>query len=180
MSITTHDAKLIDTATPERGPTVKAMDIGTAVALMAAGGIAIMDSLRIGAGWGSDGPQSGYFPFWLGLLLMSASLGNLVNALRASRRTQAGGAPLFASWEQLGMVAQVLVPTAVFVAVIPFAGIYVSSAVLVAYFMIRFGEFRWIASVPAGVAAALVSFVVFEIWFLVALPKGPVETYLGY
>jgi putative tricarboxylic transport membrane protein len=180
MSITTNDVALLDTATPERGPTVKGMEIATAVALMAVGGIAIMDSLRIGSGWSADGPQSGYFPFWLGLLLMAASLGNLVSALRATRRAKTGVAPLFATWEQLGLVAQVFVPTAVFVAVIPFAGIYVSSATLVAYFMIRFGEFRWITSLPAGAAAAIVAFVVFEIWFLVALPKGPLETYLGY
>lgn len=180
MSITTNDAALLDTATPERGPTVKGMEIATAVALMAVGGIAIMDSMRIGTGWGADGPQSGYFPFWLGLLLMAASVGNLVSALRATQRAKTGGAPLFATWEQLGLVAQVFVPTAVFVAVIPFAGIYVASATLVAYFMIRFGEFRWITSVPSGALAAIIAFVVFEIWFLVALPKGPLETYLGY
>jgi hypothetical protein len=180
MSITTHEAALLDTAAPERGPTIKGMEIATAVLLMAVGGVAIQDSLRIGAGWGAEGPQSGYFPFWLGLILVGASLGNLVAALRAARRGPAGGPPLFASWAQLGLVAQVFVPTAVFVAVIPFAGIYLSSAVLVAFFMIRFGGFRWASALPAGAAAALVAFAVFEIWFLVALPKGPVETWLGY
>jgi hypothetical protein len=180
MSITTNDAALLDTATPERGPSVKGMEIATAVALMAVGGIAIMDSMRIGTGWGADGPQSGYFPFWLGLILMAASVGNLVGALRASQRGKTSGAPPFASWEQLGMVTQVFAPTAVFVAIIPFAGIYVSSAVLIAFFMIRFGEFRWVTSVPSGALAAIIAFVVFEIWFLVALPKGPLETYLGY
>ena len=180
MSITTRDAALLDTAAPERGPTLKGMEIATAVVLMAVGGVAIQDALRIGAGWVADGPQSGYFPFWLGLILVGASLDDLLAALRAGRRAAGGGAPLFASWAQLGLVAQVFVPTAVFVAVIPFAGIYLSSAVLVAFFMIRFGGFRWASSLPAGAAAALVAFVVFEIWFLVALPKGPVEAWLGY
>jgi hypothetical protein len=176
MSTTTTEAVIPEAV--ERGPSLRTMEAVTATALMAAGGIAIMDSLRIGAGWGADGPQSGYFPFWLGLILVGASLGNLVAALRP--RGKAKGAGLFASWQQLGMVAQVFVPTAIYVAVIPFTGIYVASAVLVAFFMIRFGEFRWITSVPAGAAAAITAFVVFEIWFLVALPKGPVETYLGY
>ena len=176
MSTTTSDAALPEAEA--RGPSRRSMEAATATLLMAAGGIAIMDSLRIGAGWGADGPQSGYFPFWLGLILVGASLGNLLAALRPRGRARAG-AP-FASWAQLRMVAQVFVPTAVYVAAIPFTGIYLASAALIAFFMIRFGEFRWVTSVPAGAAAALTAFVVFEIWFLVALPKGPVESYLGY
>lgn len=185
MSITTQDSVLIPTAeaaaqrgASQRGPSQRSMEIATAVVLMAAGGIGMMDSLRIGAGWGADGPQSGYFPFWLGAILALASLGNLVVALRDHRRGARG--PRFATWGQLALVAQVFVPTAVYVAVIPFAGIYVSSAVLVAYFMRRFGEFRWVTSALSGAAAAIISFVIFEIWFLVALPKGPIETALGY
>ena len=69
---------------------------------------------------------------------------------------------------------------AIYVAVIPFAGIYVSSALLIAFFMIRFGEFRSVISFPSGALAAGVAFAIFELWFLVALPKGPLETYLGY
>lgn len=175
MSVTTND--LLTEATTKRGPSVKGMEIATAVALMAAGGIAVMDSLRVGAGWSSDGPQSGYFPFWLGVLLMAASLVNLASALRV--RGKSAGA-LFATWPQLRLVASVFVPTAIYVAVIPFTGIYVSSAVLIAFFMIRFGEFRSVVSLPSGALAAGIAFAVFELWFLVALPKGPLETYLGY
>ena len=158
----------------ERGPSLKGMEIATAGILLAVGGVAIMDSLRVGAGWSSEGPQSGYFPFWLGVILMGASLANLGAALR----DKAGGT--FATWPQLRLVASVLIPTTVFVAVIPFAGIYVSSAALIAFFMIRFGHFRWAVAIPSGVLAAIIAFTVFELWFLVALPKGPLETYLGY
>jgi hypothetical protein len=161
--------------TTERGPSLKGLEIATAVLLIAAGCIAISDALRIGAGWGADGPLSGYFPFWLGMALIAASLGNLVAALRM--RNVAGS---FASWGQLRLVVSVLAPTAVYVALIPFAGIYLTSALLIAFFMIRFGEFRWRSAIPAGAAAAFVAFVTFEQWFLVALPKGPVESFLGY
>ena len=175
MSVTTNET--LTEATTKHGPSVKGMEIATAVALMAAGGIAVMDSLRVGAGWSNDGPQSGYFPFWLGVILMAASLVNLASALRP--RAKAAGA-LFATWPQLRLVASVFVPTAIYVAVIPFTGIYVSSAVLIAFFMIRFGEFRSVVSLPSGALAAGIAFAVFELWFLVALPKGPLETYLGY
>jgi hypothetical protein len=176
MSVTTGNDTLIEAAA-ERGPSVKGMETATAVALMTMGGIAIMDSLRVGAGWSSDGPQSGYFPFWLGIILVAASLVNLAVALKPSPKTEGA---LFATWPQLRMVASVLIPTAVYVAVIPFAGIYVSSALLIAFFMIRFGEFRSVVSFPSGALAAGVAFAIFELWFLVALPKGPLETYLGY
>lgn len=159
----------------KRGPSLKGLEIATAVALIAAGGIAITDSLRLGMGWGEQGPKSGYFPFWLGVILVAASLGNLVGALRT--RHEAGS---FATWGQLRLVGSVLLPTAVYVALIPLGGIYFTSALLIAYFMIKFGDFRWRAALPAGAAAALVAFVTFEQWFLVALPKGPVETFLGY
>ena len=121
MSVTTGNDTLVE-AGAERGPSMKGMEIGTAVILMAVGGIAIMDSLRIGAGWAGDGPQSGYFPFWLGLILVGASLVNLAMALKPSAKTEGA---LFATWPQLRMVASVLVPSAIYVAVIPFAGIYV-------------------------------------------------------
>ncbi|MDN3567272.1 tripartite tricarboxylate transporter TctB family protein [Paeniroseomonas aquatica] len=160
---------------PSAGPSNRAVEIGTALAFTAAGGAALWDSLRLGIGWGTDGPQSGTFPFWIGLALVAASTGTLVQAARTR-----GELGIFASWPQLRLVASVLVPNILYVAAIPFAGIYVASAVMVAWFMRRLGGFGWARSVLAGIATAVATFVIFEIWFLVALPKGPLETALGY
>ena len=73
-----------------------------------------------------------------------------------------------------------IIPTAVFVAIIPTLGIYVSSAMLIALFMKWLGKYRWsiVALVAMGVPVA--TFLVFEKWFLVPLPKGPVEAMLGF
>ena len=162
------------------GVSIRAAEAGTALAMAAIGAGAIWDSLRIGAGWGADGPQSGTFPLWIGLLLVLASLGTLARAVRPAAGQAEGGAAMFVTWPQLRLVLSVLLPTVAYVAAIPFTGIYLASAVLVAWFMLRLGGFRWWSAVPAGIATAVVTFVVFEIWFLVALPKGPVETWLGY
>ncbi len=159
----------------ERGLRMSVVEVGTALAFALAGAAAIGDSLRIGTGWGSDGPKSGTFPFWIGLILIAASTATLVQAVRS--RAESG---LFASWTQLRLVASVLVPTAVYVGAIPFTGIYVASAALVAWFMHRLGGFGWAQSAAAGLAVAVVCFLLFEIWFLVQLPKGPLETWLGY
>jgi hypothetical protein len=166
------------------GVSVPAMEIATALAFAMAGAAAIWDSARLGAGWGADGPQSGYFPFWIGVLLVLAATAQLLAAGRmAAARAGAPGdhdAPMFLTWEQARTVATVFLPTVAYVAAIPFAGIYVASAALVAWFMVRLGGFAVSRAVPAGIATAAVAFVVFEIWFLVALPKGPVEELLGF
>jgi hypothetical protein len=170
--------------TPARGVGMRTMEIATSLAFAFAGAAAMWDSLRLGAGWGSDGPQSGYFPFWIGLLLVLASAANLVPVARARvpRGEDAGGgaAPMFLTWDQARTVATVFIPTTLYVAAIPFTGIYVASAVLVAWFMTRLGGFGLLRAIPAGIATAIVTFTVFEIWFLVALPKGPLEEFLGF
>lgn len=166
------------------GVRVSTMEIATSLGFAAAGAAAMWDSLRLGAGWGADGPQSGYFPFWIGLLLVLASAASLVPVARAARRRgeDAGdGEPaMFLTWAQARTVATVFVPTVLYVAAIPFSGIYVASAALVAWFMTRLGGFAIWRALASGVATALVAFMVFEIWFLVALPKGPLEEFLGY
>ncbi len=176
------DRIFVTKAAPARGVTTRAMEIATSLAFAFAGAVAIWDSARLGAGWGADGPQSGYFPFWIGLLLVLASAANLLPVLRGARGEAAGddGRPMFLTWQQARTVATVFIPTAIYVAAIPFTGIYVASAVLVAWFMVRLGGFALWRALPAGIATALVTFVVFEIWFLVALPKGPLEEFLGY
>lgn len=152
------------------------VEIAVSILLSGVGGLAIFDSLRLGAGWGSDGPQAGYFPFYLGLILIGSSLGILLQRLQASR----AGDATFVTRGQLALVLRVLIPAALFVAAILVLGIYVSSALLILYFMIVLGEFRWRAALPFALGAALLAFVVFERWFLVALPKGPLEAWLGF
>ena len=161
------------------GVSVRTMEIVTSLGFSMAGAAAIWDSLRLGAGWAGDGPQSGYFPFWIGALLVLAAAANLVSVARAGApRRQAD--EMFLSFEQARTVATVFIPTCLYVAAIPFTGIYVASAVLVAWLMARLGGFSLARAVPAGLATAVVTFVVFELWFLVALPKGPIEDFLGY
>ena len=37
---------------------------------MLLGGIVLFDAVRLGIGWGTDGPKSGFFPFWLALIMV--------------------------------------------------------------------------------------------------------------
>jgi putative tricarboxylic transport membrane protein len=156
---------------------MRAVEIGTACVFAGLALLAIWDSLRLGAGWGTDGPRSGYFPFWLGVILLTASLGNLALAIRSRPR---GRDAVFLTMEQGRTVLRVFIPLCLYVAAILFIGIYLPSALLVAWFMTRLGGFGIPVSLASGAAAAISTFVIFELWFLVALPKGPIETWLGF
>ena len=157
----------------ERGITNLVMEVGTSLVLAGLGLVALWDSRRIGVGWAEDGPQSGAFPFWIGLILVAASAGGLVQAVKSG----AGG--LFLTWPQSRLVLSVLLPLTVYVFAIAPLGIYVASALLVAYCMVALGGFSVRTAALSGIATAVVVFVTFEIWFLVALPKGPLEDMLG-
>jgi hypothetical protein len=157
------------------GPSHRAVEAGVALAITGFAVLVIVGSLRAGINWGAEGPRAGFFPFYIGLFILLASMVNLFSALMDLPRDK-----LFAEWGQLGRVLAVIIPTAVFVGIIPSLGIYVSSAMLIALFMKWLGKYRWsiVAAVSIGVPVA--TFLVFEKWFLVPLPKGPVETMLGF
>jgi putative tricarboxylic transport membrane protein len=153
---------------------MRAADLTTALVLMAGGVLVLWDSLRVGIGWGTDGPKSGFFPFWLGVILLACCAGIVVQALYRANR-----AP-FVRREALGPVFKVLVPATGFVLLIEVVGLYVASALYMGFYMRWIGRHSWLAVIVLSVGFAVVTFLVFEIWFLVPMPKGPFEAWLGY
>ena len=87
--------------------------------------------------------------------------------------------PAFAQREELALVIVVFIPMVIYIGAIFATGIYVASALLIGYFMWRYGKYRWLITLPVSVGVPLVFFLVFEKWFLVPLPKGPLENLLG-
>lgn len=156
------------------GVRARTAELIAAVAIAALGVIAVADAYRIGIAWDLDGPQSGTFPFWTGLIMIAASLVTL--ALAALNRSRA----MFATSAELASVARLFVPASLFVAAVLVIGLYLPAAALVAWFMTAIGGYRVITAALSGLTASAVIFVVFETWFLVALPKGPIEALLGY
>ena len=131
--------------------------------------------MRLGARWAEDGPQAGYFPFYVGLLVCVSALVNFVIAFVNRKDAERE----FVELEKLKLVLAVLVPAAIYVALISWIGIYVASVIFIAFFMRWLGRYAWwkVAVVSIGVMVAF--FLIFEVWFLVPLPKGPVENLLG-
>ena len=157
------------------GPSHRSVEAGVGIFMMALAIIAIFGSIKVGIGWGDEGPRAGFIPFYIGLIVIISCAVNLVQIF-----IKADSGKLFASWDQLRKVMAVVVPTAIYVAIIPYTGIYMASALLVAAFMIWLGKYRWAVAIPIAIAVPLITFMMFEIWFLVPLPKGPIEHFLGY
>ena len=151
-------------------------ELGVAAFLMLIAMGVLADSLRVGIGWADDGPRSGYFPFYIGLLLLAASTTIFVSQLWRWRRAD----PAFAERSQVKQVLAVFWPMVVYVALIFPLGIYLASTSLIAYFMRRYGKYRWPMTLAVSIGVPLLFFLVFERWFLVPLPKGPIERWLGF
>jgi len=153
---------------------MRAADLATASILILLGGVVVLDSLRIGIGWGTDGPRAGFFPFWLGVILIFASV---TIGMQAWHR--ATDKP-FVTRARLGPVLKVLWPATLMVVLITPLGLYVASALYLGFYMRWVGRHGWLAVILCAIGVPLVTFVVFELWFLVPMPKGPLETWLGY
>lgn len=160
------------------GPSVSnaAVDVVVVIFTFIIGVVMIVDNYRLGAGWAKDGPESGYFPLRIGVIICIASALILARTLSGKNRDTG----TFVAWQPFKQVLLVLVPTILYVAAIQFVGIYVASTLFIAAFMRVMDKYSWlkIALISVGVSATL--FWLFEIQFLIPLPKGPLEAWFGY
>jgi hypothetical protein len=166
--------EMTDTTPQARGPLHRWVETGVALFMVLFGVIVIVGSLQVGIGWGPEGPKAGFFPFYLGVFIIGASVANAARALLEIDRDM-----LFADWDQLGQVVSVVIPTTIYVFIIPWIGIYLASSLLIAAFMKWFGRYGWALTLAIAVIVPVITYLMFEKWFLVPLPKGPIEDLLG-
>lgn len=161
---------------PGGGLSHSAVDAITAVAFFIVGVVMMVDNYRIGVSWAVDGPESGYFPFHIGLIICIASVAVFLKAMFGKHRNR----EIFVSWDRFRLVLLVLLPTAFYVLVIQFLGIYVASALFIAAFMRLLGKIAWLKTVLISIGVNVLLFWMFEVQFMVPLPKGPLEALFGY
>jgi putative tricarboxylic transport membrane protein len=163
-----------DGNTAGQGPAHRTIELAVAAGIGLFAILVVYGALQAGIGWGFEGPKAGFFPFIMGTILIAATAVNLWNAHKGSR-TQ-----VFSDWDSLKRVGAVTIPIAVYLVLIPYIGIYIASAILIAYFMTRISSYGIARTATIAILVPLITFFVFERWFLVALPKGPLEAMLGY
>ena len=156
--------------------TYQAAEKIVAVTIFLVGVIMMMEGHRIGIGWASDGPQAGYFPFRTGAIISISSVVVFLRALFGKDRND----ELFVSWDRFKLVLCVLIPAVLYVLVTQFIGIYVASALFIGGFMRAMAGFSWLKIIVVSICISVMLFWMFEIQFMVPLPKGPLESLLGY
>ncbi len=163
---------------PRTGVATYIVEAVVALLVLVMGLVVIQGSWKLGSGWTSDGPGSGYFPFYIGVILCIAGAGILYQALRRKSRNM----EIFVDSVQLRQVFSVLLPALVYVLAVQLVGLYVASAVYIALFMIVMGKYSPIKSVITSVMLMLLFFLMFEVWFKVPLFKGMYNplSFLGY
>jgi len=180
MSNTEIEIVVDDPTAPEPGsPAVTDTRVAEAVVCVMLLGLALLlgyDNWRTGIGWDSTGPQAGYFPFYLSVILGGASVYGLVAILL----TRKEDAETFVTRAQLRRVMAVFVPTLLFCLATQFLGIYVASFLLITGFMRLVGKIAWWKSLLTAFIFTALMFVTFDIAFDVIMPKGPLEAAFGY
>ena len=157
------------------GPSHRTVEIAVGGVLGLLAIVGMYGSVLVGIGWGVEGPRAGFFPFYVSALVLISCAVNIANAVR-----QPDDGKLFAKWHELAKVGSVVVPVAIYAGLIPYIGLYVASALLIGVFMRWFGKYGWPMVFAVAILVPVATFFMFEIWFLVPLPKGPLENYLGY
>jgi len=148
---------------------VRAMDIITAILFLAFGITVMVGSLKLGASWGADGPEAGYFPFYISLIILLSSTVTLYQAAIVNKKKKTES---FVDREPLKQVMAVLLPATVFVLGVQLIGIYVSSALYIAIFMVWLGKYSVWKAVAVSVGVSVALYLMFEFWFQVPLPHG--------
>lgn len=153
-----------------------AAEFGIALLFLIAGAVVVWDSYQIGAGWGDRGPESGYFPLRIGIIVCIAAVAVMIETWRKDMSAEEP----FVTSGQLKPVLQVLLPIVLFVVAAQFLGMYVAAFGLIAGFMRMLGKYPWWKGALVAGGVTLITFWLFEIQFMVPLIKGPIEAALGY
>ena len=151
-----------------------AAEIAVAGFTMLAGMAVIAGALDFGIGWSRSGPEAGAFPFYVGVIIVAASLGNLVQALRKTNRRAT-----FINGVQARRIATFFGPMILFVLVSVWLGLYVATALYLGTVMRVQGGYRLVTAIAVAIVTSVFFYVVLELWFRVPLLKGPLEAAMG-
>lgn len=148
---------------------MKRAEIFTALGLLAIAGLVMSQAIRLGPGWGEAGPRSGFFPFWLSVIL---GLSGLWILLQAVRNSSGATAMPFLPPGALRQVLTVFLPMAGAFALFEIVGFYIASLVYLLVYIRLTGRQPWPVALAVSILFPVLTFLVFERWFLIPLPKG--------
>jgi len=158
------------------------LEIATAIGTGALGVAGLIGSMDLGFSWTKSGPEAGYFPFYISLILLAASLWNIGAALihyNAHGKSAELLRETFLDWEQFRRVMTFLLEIVAFVILTVTLGIYVSSIIYLTWNAWKHGGYGLMTSAAISIIFTAAQYILFEIAFLVPLKKGPIEAWFG-
>ena len=150
----------------------RALELLTAALTGSFGAAVALSSIDNGIGWSTAGVDPGTFPFLTGLIILLGSLYNLSRGLM-----EEGGALASA---QLLHLAALFIPAALFIAIIPFIGMYVAAAAYMFAVLLLQSRRSLSVSIAVAIATPLALYLIFERMFQVSLPHGAFADVLGF
>ncbi len=145
-------------------------NIAIALLLLGIAVLVIVDAVRLGFRWGANGPESGFFPFWLGAILAVCAAIELRAVLVQHRRREPDRRLMPpGAWKP---IAWVLLPATGMVLVTELVGLHVAAALYLAFYMRAVGKIRWSTTLPVAIGVPALLYVAFDKLFLVPMPQG--------
>lgn len=156
----------------------RALEIAAAALTGIFGVAVVISSIDNGIGWSSAGVDAGTFPFLTGVIIVLGSLYNMGQG--ALGRGTIAMVRVAVTPSELRRVAGLFVPAAIFVAVIPMAGMYLASAGYVFAVLALPKRQSVLRALAIAVITPLALYVVFERMFQVSLPHGALAAAFGF
>ncbi|MEH2527780.1 MULTISPECIES: tripartite tricarboxylate transporter TctB family protein [unclassified Bradyrhizobium] len=156
----------------------RALEIATAALTGTFGIVVVVSSIDNGIGWSSAGVDAGTFPFLTGVIVVLGSLYNMAQG--ALGRGTLAIIRVAVTPSELRRLAGLFVPAAIFVAVIPVAGMYLASAGYVFAVVALPKQQSVLRALGIAVVTPLALYVVFERMFQVSLPHGALGSAFGF
>lgn len=150
-------------------------EFGVALATLVFGIVVMAGAVENDIGWGDLGPSAGTFPFYVGAVVVLASIGVLGQTLLMRREA----AVTLLTRGQFKRIAAFFLPIVGYVVLVMVLGLYVASALYLFAVMLWQGRYGVVLSLVVSLGSTAAFFVMFEWCFQMPLLKGPLEAWLG-
>jgi len=145
-------------------------EIWVSLAFMLLGIIVIADSIRLGFMWGMSGPESGFFPFYLGVGVVISSVIVFYNNFTLYRK-EGAGKPLMPPGA-LKPILWVVIPSTAMVLITELVGLHIAAALYLVFYMRVVGKIGWVTTLLVSIISPLTLYITFDMLFLIPLPQG--------
>ena len=157
---------------------MRTADIVTGAIIMVFGLLVVFDSVRLGFGWEENGPQAGFYPFVMGMIMVIGCIIIIIQAIQ--RKGVARSDKPFIPREAVKPVLQVVIPATLMVAATEYIGLYLAAAIYMGIYMRWIGKHTWKAVLPIAIIVPSVTWYVFEKLFLIPMPQGSLMGWLPF